>query len=231
MAKIKLLFALLIITVLGMHAQAQEIATFSRSSFGGWTYVNNAGIDLDAQSIGRGRIVLYTVSAGNVRELISPILSCQDVDDLTVKVSYRTQGSYIAERVTLKVALCSVDGHEHGFELITVPGGIIDHELSTQLAVPADAGVCQLRFTAPYADIDNCGAVMEVHVFSGSEAGYQTGDVNGDGIIDVDDVNALINVILGNNSLEDFKGEANVDGQGVIDVDDVNAVINLILKS
>lgn len=52
------------------------------------------------------------------------------------------------------------------------------------------------------------------------------GDVNGDGDVDVSDVNAIINMMLG-------KAEAisagDVNGDGEIDVSDVNAVINIML--
>ncbi len=57
-----------------------------------------------------------------------------------------------------------------------------------------------------------------------------TGDVNGDGTVDVDDVDMVIKIIL-NKPLPEGqpKGEANVDGSGNIDIDDVNAIIKIIL--
>ena len=58
---------------------------------------------------------------------------------------------------------------------------------------------------------------------------YQQGDVNGDGKVDIADVNAVINVMLGKASASSCKGNPNVDGQGDIDIADVNAVINLML--
>ena len=58
---------------------------------------------------------------------------------------------------------------------------------------------------------------------------YETGDVNGDGVVDIADVNALINIILGNKSASDYPGNADVNGDGTIDIADVNAVINIVL--
>ena len=55
------------------------------------------------------------------------------------------------------------------------------------------------------------------------------GDVDDSGIVDVDDVNALINIILGFNTASDFGGNADLDGSGIIDVDDVNRLVNIIL--
>ena len=55
------------------------------------------------------------------------------------------------------------------------------------------------------------------------------GDVNGDKIVDISDVNALINYILElETDLTNF-GVGDIDNDGKIDISDVNAVINLIL--
>ena len=56
------------------------------------------------------------------------------------------------------------------------------------------------------------------------------GDVTGDGNVDVSDVNAVINIILGSKTQADYPGNANVVGNDdTIDVSDVNAIINIIL--
>ena len=57
-----------------------------------------------------------------------------------------------------------------------------------------------------------------------------TGDVNGDGIVDVEDVNAAINIILKLNNLSDYSGNADITNDGIVDVEDVNKLINIILK-
>lgn len=55
------------------------------------------------------------------------------------------------------------------------------------------------------------------------------GDVNGDKLVDVSDVNTLINYMLGKtNDLTNF-GVGDINNDGIIDVSDVNAVINLML--
>ena len=58
---------------------------------------------------------------------------------------------------------------------------------------------------------------------------YQSGDVNGDGTVDVADVNAVINIILGKASADAYSGRALVNDDTVLDVADVNAVINIVL--
>ena len=57
-----------------------------------------------------------------------------------------------------------------------------------------------------------------------------TGDLNGDGIVDVDDVNAIINIILKVKTISDYPGNGDMDGNGIIDIEDVNAIINIILN-
>ena len=55
------------------------------------------------------------------------------------------------------------------------------------------------------------------------------GDVNGDGTVDIADVNACINVILGSEDAGRYGGRADVNGDGTVDIADVNAIINIIL--
>ncbi|MBQ0069623.1 MAG: leucine-rich repeat protein [Bacteroidales bacterium] len=52
------------------------------------------------------------------------------------------------------------------------------------------------------------------------------GDINGDNKVDVADVNAVINIILG---VESESPAADVNGDGSVDVADMNAIINIIL--
>ena len=54
------------------------------------------------------------------------------------------------------------------------------------------------------------------------------GDVDGNGTVDVADVNIVINIMLGKDNASNYPN-ANVDGQGGIDVADVNMVVNIML--
>ena len=53
------------------------------------------------------------------------------------------------------------------------------------------------------------------------------GDVNGDGKVNVSDVSALINMILGLSAMDQSAGDVNGDGR--VNVSDVSALINIIL--
>lgn len=65
-------------------------------------------------------------------------------------------------------------------------------------------------------------------VFKFEGAADIKGDVNGDGEVDVTDINCIVNVILGTATKETYP-KADVNGDGDIDVTDVNALINIIL--
>ena len=56
-----------------------------------------------------------------------------------------------------------------------------------------------------------------------------SGDVNGDGTVDVSDVNIVINIMLGKANASDYPGNADCNGDGIVDVSDVNIVINIML--
>ena len=53
------------------------------------------------------------------------------------------------------------------------------------------------------------------------------GDVNGDGRVNVSDVSALINMILGTTEMNEIA--ADVNGSGKVNVSDISALINIIL--
>ena len=67
--------------------------------------------------------------------------------------------------------------------------------------------------------------------YNGQEGGPSAiGDVNGDGEINIADVNALISVILSGSTDAALLRRADVNGDGAINIADVNRVIDIILK-
>ncbi len=55
------------------------------------------------------------------------------------------------------------------------------------------------------------------------------GDVTGDGQVDIADVNAVINVMLGRAASQQEQAASDITGNGQVDIADVNAVINIML--
>ena len=58
---------------------------------------------------------------------------------------------------------------------------------------------------------------------------FDLGDVNGDGTVDVSDVNIVLNIMLGLEQADTYNGRADLNGDGEIDLADVNMVINKML--
>ena len=56
------------------------------------------------------------------------------------------------------------------------------------------------------------------------------GDVDGNGTVDVDDVNIAIAIILGKDNADNYDGRANLNNDDAVDIDDVNAIISIILN-
>ena len=67
--------------------------------------------------------------------------------------------------------------------------------------------------------------ILTLSFVVGAEA--RAGDVNGDGEVNIADVNAVINMIL-SGTLE-ATGDVNNDGE--VNIADVNAIINIILNT
>ena len=84
----------------------------------------------------------------------------------------------------------------------------------------AEPGSAFLRLTSTQA-----GNTTKVYIDRWLKA---TGDINGDGEVNVSDVTALINKILGSSTYSD--AVCDINGDGEINVSDVTALINLILK-
>ena len=97
------------------------------------------------------------------------------------------------------------------------------------VAAPLPAGVkyreAIIRFEIP-------GDYIDYKFMQGEQIppGPIKGDVNGDGEVNIADVNCVIDVILGTKEAEEFEGRADVNGDGEVNIADVNAIIDIILR-
>ncbi len=57
------------------------------------------------------------------------------------------------------------------------------------------------------------------------------GDIDGNGTVDIEDVNILINIILERDSADNYGGRAYVVGGDTVSIEDVNALINILLAN
>ena len=94
--------------------------------------------------------------------------------------------------------------------------------------------------SADYASYDITGdnrcdswdmVILRMLIDNGYTTPIVTGDLTGEGVVDIDDVNAIINIILKTKPQDYYSGNADLNCDGEVDVDDMNAIINVILTS
>ena len=80
---------------------------------------------------------------------------------------------------------------------------------------------------------DSAGERVELPdaVCTVTAGGALVGDADGNGKVDINDVNAVINIILENKPASFYAGQPDVDGNGKVDIDDMNLIINTILAN
>ena len=95
----------------------------------------------------------------------------------------------------------------------------------TAEALPADVQYrkATIRFEIP-------GDYIEYKFTQGVEPPHPQGDVDGNGEVNIADVNCLIKVILGQVDADIYEGRALVNDDDEVNIADVNAVIAIILK-
>ena len=92
------------------------------------------------------------------------------------------------------------------------------------------AGVNQatIPLTVPTASVNSYKAADQWKLFKFGNS-WLKGDVNGDGEVNIADINALINIILGNVADAETMLRADVNEDGEINVGDINALVDIIL--
>ena len=98
---------------------------------------------------------------------------------------------------------------------------------ATVTADPLPAGVdyreAVIRFEIP-------GDYLDYTFMQGEKPDFIKGDVNGDGEVNIADINALIDAILGGNVSDETRQRADVNGDDEINIADINSVIDIILS-
>ena len=102
---------------------------------------------------------------------------------------------------------------------------VLNNLTQTEVTVPFKPNVTKYGFCVIATDrvgwLERKNVVPEVYFGGGT-----TGDVNGDGEVNIADINALIDAILSSNSDPVY----DVNGDGEVNIADVNAVIDIILS-
>jgi len=104
---------------------------------------------------------------------------------------------------------------------VKISSNVFSNQANATLRVPQGCA-------AAYKAADYWKEFKNIEEMSSS---YKLGDANNDQAVDVADVVAIVNKILGEPGADFNETDADVNGDGKIDVDDVVAVVNIILDS
>ena len=115
----------------------------------------------------------------------------------------------------------------HEFTDESVPAAQLNMKANGSLArTTGGAGLLEQPLSEIYLNEDGTASLWYMKKAEAPLAG----DVTGDGRVDVEDVNAVINVVLGIAASDELRAASDVTGDGRVDVEDVNAIINVILS-
>lgn len=156
-------------------------------------------------------------------------------EDLLGKASVGVSFFKYLDRVMMVTPVVA-DGAVAAVKVLDVTAGL---DNATEVTTPgtnlAQPKACDNMNVFTGAKVDNDKVELylivnnEITRFAQATGGKITGDVDGNGSVDIDDVNATIAIILGKKQTGDYPGVADVDANGGIDIDDVNAIIQIIL--
>ena len=223
----RVLLLVVALTMLGVvSADGQRLAYFDKDNFEGWNY-SRSSIELNTYNIENRKVNIYSDYM-----LTSPSFNCANVAYVKVYAKFNCQQYYTGEKYSLTKSSPT-------FELVDLSGNVVAQkyyqltealfyqEMTAYVKVPTGSGDLKLRVSVKNGDANNTGAVVNVEATASNNDGTLKGDVDGNGIVDVSDVTALINIILGS---QVTNTRADVDGNGTVDVSDITALINIILS-
>ena len=193
------------------NAAGERVAGFYFNRYNGTVDYNdfnnadNTGMDLNKYVSGQG-----SSSVGNAGICVDKNLSSFDL-----VVDYKAQ--------TLQGTLKNASNGTVIGEVMPFRSGISDTKIAKFVIV------CNYGNSGRRCWFDNLVAYKYPSNAEGPHPFGTLGDVNGDGKIDVEDVVAIVNKILGEPAEGFLEAYADVTGDGKIDVDDVVAVVNIIL--
>ena len=227
------LFIVMMLSAFALQAVAADtpLLQFDLNHFDGWTY-HRHDVVLDHDLIAYNKVTLFTAASGEQYTLESPEFSCQGIDTLKVQMKYILDPGFNPNKVAPRVQVLDKQGNVLRSVDIPVLAEVITQTLESMIPVTGLTDAT-LLFSAPNArEVEEVFPVVKAVIVlgattSGSE--HKPGDVTGDGVVDVSDVNVVINVMLGKNQDPEVVVWCDINGDGMVDVSDVNLVINLML--
>lgn len=215
--------------MLPLLASAQQLPQFTYLNFDGWEY-NNPNVPLTSDNISSYRITIYVNSQGRILTLSSPVFSCQDIDSIHADVLWKSRS------IDIPLTMALDDGEGNPLDSVSrypATASTANQVLAYTLPIPHGLTSARLRFFSLQANVNNGGVIRQVlltGIAASSPPEVTPGDVDGDGIININDVTTLINCLLTDApDIDQDKADVNRDGR--ISIDDVTALIEILLNS
>lgn len=169
--------------------------------------------------------------------LVTPPL---DYKNTTKKVfSFSLMGDFMINGMDDLLEVCYIENDSDGLYIEPIEMEIpctpnmnkewIPYEVNLDNQNIADTFYLGFRFTSNRGSDNTCVYYVD-NVVWGEEKPIIEGDINGDGVVDIADINAVINIILRLADPSSTAGNPDINGDTVIDIADLNSLINIILK-
>ena len=216
-----------------------QIATFFRSgnygyggpATGGTTVEVDGMVSAESYQLPAFRWKYYTNDITVVVNLLDRSGNPIAQDDITDGQPDGRPLLYIYDETAKRIVeVQGVTRDADGFFAVT-PGTAIEVknvDYTHQYRIVAKSATCgQDEVLASFGSIDNDIDLTFTLQQDGAPA--KPGDLTGDGNVDIADINALINVMLGQWTAADCVNDPDLTGDGKVDIADVNVCINLML--
>lgn len=162
---------------------------------------------------------------------VTPVANIMPADNIRAQATFQALGGDYEGEALMWIFDENYNVYDYVYaEINLVEGEKQTYTFESAIEGVNDGDVLYIALRNPY--YSNIGYIWgnEVPFTIGKEP-LLKGDVTGDGNVDIEDVNAIINIILDTNVASNYPGDANVDGIGNIDISDVNSIINIVLDT
>lgn len=216
-----------------------QIATFFRSGNYGYggpaTGGTSAEVDdmvtAESYQLPAFRWKYYTNDITIVVNLLDPNGNPIAQDDITADQPDGRPLLYIYDETAKQIVqVQGTSPNAEGFFAVTPGASVVvkNVDYTHQYRIIAKSVTCgQDEVLASFGSIDN--DIDLTFTLQQEKAIVVYGDVTGDGLVDIADVNAVINVMLGKWTAADCANDPDLTGDGKVDIADVNASINYML--
>ena len=181
--------------------------------------VDSTGL-VTALSVGRAFIRAYTTDGSGLVATCTVIVS--DVPSTAISINPVEATIECGQTLRIAATITPADASNQNLRWISSNTAVATVD---EQGVVTGVGAGRAAITATTTDGSNLSAACLVMVIDS----HKNGDVNGDGLVDIDDVNIIINTIIMHLPDDAYTYSTDIDDSGYVDIDDLNMVINAML--